>query len=172
MTTAEGIRKRNNSYHWYHSYTGADGKRVYFNGTEKSEPEAKKARRASMAKVDSGDLTEPSKLTMGELFDAWLPTTQVKPTTRKSYSDNIEHRLRPTLGNVKLAKLNAATIDTAYAKMRRRDGGELSSTSLQQAHRGAAPRPGVRRPQRAHLQEPGGSGREAEAPQGRDEHLG
>ena len=135
MTTTEGIRKRGSSYQWQHSYTGADGKRVFLNGTEKSDREAKKARRASMTKVDTGELTEPTKLTVGQLCDTWLASKQVKPSTLKTYRDHVANQIKPTLGGLKLAKLNAAVIDRAVDKMRRVDGGELSSTSKQHALR-------------------------------------
>ena len=90
-----------------------------------------------MAKVDSGDLTEPTKLTVGDLCDAWLPVKakQVKPSTIKTYEDHVAHQIKPTLGNVRLAKLTPAVIDAAYAKMRQADGGELSATSKQHVHR-------------------------------------
>lgn len=59
----------------------------------------------TLAGLQSGIVTDPNRLTVGEyLLDRWLPTIRpsVRPSTYDSYRRNIELHIVPELGPVRL----------------------------------------------------------------------
>lgn len=95
----------------------------------------------SLAKHNRGEGTEPTKVTTGTHLRDWLDLVRprLKAGTIRSYSDIIEHRLVPHLGDIRLSELRPADISRCYTELRtsgRRDGnGGLSETSLEHTHR-------------------------------------
>jgi integrase len=78
---------------------------------------------------------------MATFLADWLAEVQpgLKAGTLRGYSDIVEHRLVPHLGDIRLTELRAADISRCYAELRktgRRDGtGGLSETSIEHSHR-------------------------------------
>ncbi len=78
---------------------------------------------------------------MRDYLADWLAevSPRLKAGTVRSYSDIIEHRLNPSLGDERLTQLRPAAISRCYAELRtsgRRDGnGGLSETSIEHTHR-------------------------------------
>jgi hypothetical protein len=80
------------------------------------------------------------------LLDRWLEVADVEETTLHGYRSKIETHIRPTLGHIKLSKVDAELLETFYARLRRcreqcggrrRDGHEcrpLSASSVRQMH--------------------------------------
>lgn len=58
-------------------------------------------------------------MTVNDLIDRWLGVAQLEATTRQGYVGKIEKHLRPTIGRVEVGKLDAETIDSFYAALRR-----------------------------------------------------
>jgi hypothetical protein len=80
------------------------------------------------------------------LIDRWLEVADVEESTLHGYRSKIETHIRPTLGHIKLSKVDAELLETFYARLRRcreqcggrrRDGHEcrpLSASSVRQMH--------------------------------------
>ena len=134
------IRKRGEKT-WELKYdvgTDARGKRktryVSFKGTKK-EASIELAR--LVAEAASGESIDPNKLTVGDWFAQWTDAEapgrrkkKVSQRTLEGYSDLLRVHVKPTLGNVKLQKLQAIQIDKLYVELE----GNLSPMSLHHLH--------------------------------------
>ena len=117
-------RARSARWTWQHETT-RNGKRSYVTGTRRTKEEAQNTLTESLALHSKGEQIEPNKITTGAFLRDWLELTKarVKPGTWRSYSDIVEHRLVPHLGDVKLSELRAAQIPRCYTDFGRVDGG-------------------------------------------------
>jgi integrase len=55
---------------------------------------------------------------VNQLLDAYLETLDVGPTTRRRYDMDIRLRLRPVLGNIPIARVEADMIERYYSQLR------------------------------------------------------
>src|SRR5271165_5775397 len=88
-----------------------------FKGTKAA---AQKALAALVAEVERrGGSPTRERITVGELLDRWLDHIEsvgkARPKTVYEYRRKIDGRIRPVLGSVPLAKLDAARLDQCYA---------------------------------------------------------
>jgi integrase len=129
-------------------YAGVDpltGKEHYLRETAKTSAEAEKTRTRLLSQVD--ERRQPrTQATVGMLLDRWLEVADVEETTLHGYRSKIETHIRPTLGHIKLSKVDAELLETFYARLRRcreqcggrvRAGHEckpLSASSVRQMH--------------------------------------
>jgi integrase len=129
-------------------YAGVDpltGKEHYLRETAGTSAEADKVRTRVLSQVD--ERRHPrSQATLGALLDRWLEVADVEETTLHGYRSKIETHIRPTLGYLKLSKVDAELLETFYARLRRcreqcggrpRAGHEckpLSASSVRQMH--------------------------------------
>lgn len=62
-----------------------------------------------------------TRLTFGDLLDAWFPDHDAGPSTKATYGSLIKNHIRPGLGAVRLAALHqsATTLEDFYADLRR-----------------------------------------------------
>jgi integrase len=84
-----------------------------FRGGERA---AGKALSAFVAEVEAGRYTGTTA-TVGQLLDRWLEVGEgqrQRPRTAYENRRKIEARIRPTLGHIKLSKLDAEALDQAY----------------------------------------------------------
>ncbi|MGI8631607.1 MAG: tyrosine-type recombinase/integrase [Solirubrobacterales bacterium] len=137
----ESIRRRGTTWTMQHEVSRA-GKRTFLTkGGFKTKREAQAALTESLSRHARGEAIEPSKNTVAVYLRDWITLVEprVKPSTHRSYSDIVAHRLVPHLGDVRLSELRPASIARCYAELRtsgRRDGkGGLSETSLEHTHR-------------------------------------
>jgi len=80
--------------------------------------EAAKVRTKLLSQID--ERRNPrSRVTVNDLIDRWLDVAKLEPTTRQGYVGKIEKHIRPTIGRVEVGKLDAETIDSLYAALRR-----------------------------------------------------
>jgi integrase len=100
---------------------GADGKRdrrtVY--GQTKGEALAKLDQLRGEARV--GTLPEGGAMTVGQLLDRWLESSKGK-TGERTHEEReriVKNHLRPRVGNLKLAKVNALHVEGLASDMRR-----------------------------------------------------
>lgn len=59
-----------------------------------------------------------TRATVGQLLDRYLEVVDVEPGTRSRYELSIRLQIRPALGELPLAKLDAALLDRFYAQLR------------------------------------------------------
>jgi integrase len=106
-------------------YDPVTGKRYDLTETVPARPtvretrrEAEKARTRLLSQID--ERRNPrSRVTVNDLIDRWLDVVKLEATTRQGYVGKIEKHLRPTIGRVEVGKLDAETIDSLYAALRR-----------------------------------------------------
>ena len=114
-------------------------KRAYFYGATRKEAAEKLAK--ALNDVKQGTFVEPSTVTVGQWLDTWLTEykkAQIKPSTYESYETLINVHIKPALGNVPLAKLQAPMLQNFYnekLKLGRADGkGGLSTRVVRYFH--------------------------------------
>ena len=94
----------------------------------------------SIDEYDGAELTEQSRMTLGEWLDIWLmecaePT--VRPTTIKGYRGYVEKNIKPYLGNKQICKVTTAEIQSLYRKLQTEgavNGGPLARTTVRGIH--------------------------------------
>jgi len=81
------------------------------------ERAAAKALSTLVADVEAGKFSR-SSATLGQLLDKWLEMAETTQRPRTLYENRrkIEARIRPTLGAVRLSKLDPEVLDTAYRR--------------------------------------------------------
>ena len=105
---------------WEARYTvGRDpgsGKQVQKSVYGNTQKEVRQKLNAITKDIDDGVYIEPQKMSVGEWLDIWLKEYlgNVKPTTRRAYSDHVTLQIKPALGAVPLQKLNAHTVQGLY----------------------------------------------------------
>ena len=93
-----------------------------------------------IVEYDGAELTEDSRMTLGEWLDIWLKECaepSVRPSTYKGYRGYAERNIKPSLGNKQISKVTAADVQTLYRKLQREggvDGGALSPTTVRRIH--------------------------------------
>lgn len=86
-----------------------------------------------------GEYGDASRLTVADLLDRWLEHARgdIEPTTLTGYERCIRLYLKPTIGNVKIAKLTPARLDATYRALVASggvDGAPLSPTTVRLTH--------------------------------------
>jgi hypothetical protein len=106
---------------WEIRYTlGADpatGKRKVATATVKGgKKDAEKELRRLLRAVDTGEHVDPTRMTVGQWLTTWLNTVkqEVAPRSHERYASILEHHLMPALGNLPIAKLAPAHIQSFY----------------------------------------------------------
>ncbi|MER7421015.1 tyrosine-type recombinase/integrase [Micromonospora peucetia] len=106
-------------------YAGVDpltGKRHYLTETvpagRTAEREAEKVRTRFLNEVDE-KRSPRTRATLNQLLDKWLDLADIEPTTRMGYVNKLNKHVRPVLGNLALARLDAETLESFYASLRR-----------------------------------------------------
>lgn len=70
------------------------------------------------AEVDKQRVPETA-VPLSRALDEWLRTVEIEESTRRSYVGYMERVIKPVLGSVSIAKLNARNMETLYAELRR-----------------------------------------------------
>jgi integrase len=83
------------------------------------EARAERARVDLLSKFDRGDYVEPTHQTLGEFLEEWLRAIEptVRPSTFDSYSRNVRNHVIAHIGNVRLTKVDAGTLNGLYAHL-------------------------------------------------------
>lgn len=81
-----------------------------------SRKSAKDARDAARHALNRGTYVAPQDLTVGQWLDRWIEAHAVtlKPSTAKSYRDNIDRYLRPSIGGERLQALSPSRLSMAF----------------------------------------------------------
>ena len=93
-----------------------------------------------IVEYDGAELTEDSRMTLGEWLDIWLSECaepSVRPSTYKGYRGYAERNIKPSLGSKQISKVTAADVQTLYRKLQREGGvggGALSPATVRRIH--------------------------------------
>ncbi|MEU2703109.1 MULTISPECIES: tyrosine-type recombinase/integrase [Micromonospora] len=106
-------------------YAGVDpisGKRHYLTEVipagRTAAKEAEKARTRLLAQVD--ERRNPrTRATLDQLLDRWLEVADIEATTRMGYVNKLNKHVRPVLGKLPVGRLDAETLESFYASLRR-----------------------------------------------------
>lgn len=60
-----------------------------------------------------------TRATVNQLLDRWLEVVDVETSTKRGYTSKIDKHIRPTIGQLQVAKLDVETLDTFYSQLRR-----------------------------------------------------
>lgn len=85
----------------------------------RTKREAERARVDLLSKFDRGEYVEPSLQTLGEFLEEWLRAIEptLRPSTFDSYSRNTRNHVISHIGTVRLAKVDAGTLNGLYAHL-------------------------------------------------------
>jgi len=108
----------------YAGYDSVTEKRHYLSETvparaseQETLREAEKVRTRLVNQVD--ERRNPrTRTTMNQLLDRWLEVVQLEKTTRQGYVGKIDKHLRPTIGKLPVARVDAESIESLYAQLR------------------------------------------------------
>jgi integrase len=87
----------------------------------RTNKDAERARTDLLSKLDRGEYVEPSQQTVGAFLIDWLAAIEptVRPSTFDSYSRNIHNHVIAHIGEVKVRRLDAGTLNGLYALLPR-----------------------------------------------------
>jgi integrase len=111
----KGVRKEGNNYYYVFDIKDGSGKRKQKKKRGfKTKTEAKKALIEAMHAVNTGTYIEPSKLTYKDYCDQWYEAKRhtIGAQSKKVYESCLRKRIKPTLGNLVMAKLTPLIIQT------------------------------------------------------------
>lgn len=97
-------------------YTDANGKRRYVSGKDKNDVKAKL--KEALKNKDEGVSYDAGTLAFGDFLDRWLGSTKgtIRERSWIRYEQMARVHLKPTLGRVKLSRLNALQLQDLYTK--------------------------------------------------------
>ena len=120
------IKKRGNSW-WVVVYTGRDpltGKKRQKTGTAKTRAEARQLEARLIREAGTGQHRAAGNKTVAELLDAWSEWRprkgEITERTMLGYRSVIEHKIIPALGELRLSRVDTATIDRFLAQLSER----------------------------------------------------
>ena len=127
---------------------GIDGKGIQIRRTKSlgkvSKTFANKALAAFVTELENGEAIRTSKMNFRQFVEQWFrdyANNSLAPKTIARYTDMLEGRITPALGNIKLNQIKPQHILTLYAAMRaegtRKDGGSggLAELTILHHHR-------------------------------------
>jgi len=94
----------------------------------------------SIDEYDGAELTEQSRMTLGEWLEIWLEecaTPAVRPNTLKNYRRYVANNIKPYLGDKQICKVTTADVQSLYRKLQREgsaEGGPLAGTTVRRIH--------------------------------------
>lgn len=85
----------------------------------RTKRDAERARVDLLSKFDRGEYVEPSQQTLSDFLEDWLQAIEptIRPSTFDSYSRNVRNHVTAHIGSVRLAKVDAGTLNGLYAHL-------------------------------------------------------
>ena len=99
-----------------------DGSPMYKSAFAKTQKSALKQLHQLIDLYRDVDLTEDSRMTLGEWMDKWMDEYMIftiKENTIKGYRSQIDHQIKPFIGHKQLASLTTADIQKFYNKIKK-----------------------------------------------------
>jgi integrase len=92
-----------------------------YNGKYRYSKDKATAKAKLLKLMTSAEESKPETITIAAFIDRWLTFAEqnLKPATIKRYREAIEIYVKPNLGNTKLHKVDAITVQDMYASMQR-----------------------------------------------------
>lgn len=88
-------------------------------GTDRAaQRRAEKVMTRLQSDVDKQRVPETSA-SLSHALDEWLRANEIEDSTRRTYVGYIERSIKPAIGTVPIAKLNARILETLYGELRR-----------------------------------------------------
>jgi len=94
----------------------------------------------SMDDHDGAELSENSRMPLGEWLDIWLTecaAPSVRPSTIKSYRSYVKDKIKPYLGDKQVRKVTTADVQNLYRRLQEKggaDGGPLAGNTIRKIH--------------------------------------
>ena len=94
----------------------------------------------SIDEYDGAELTENSRMTLGEWLEIWLEecaAPAVRPNTLKGYRCYVVNNIQPYLGDKQICKVTTQDIQCLYRKLQREgsaEGGPLAGATVRRIH--------------------------------------
>ena len=113
----------------------ATGRTTYKYVYDLDENECQKKRRALAVAIDQGTYAETSKMKLSRWLDMWLDlyTSNIRPGTLRSYSNNVHNHIIPALGGTKLCDLKPPMIQKFIRDLERAEK-PLSNKTIHNIH--------------------------------------
>lgn len=123
----EGTIRRRGPNLWEARYIAADGRRrsLY----RKTRREVVDALRDALRDAQHGILPAGQQMTVAEWLDTWLGSITVRPGTHRSYADTAKHYIVPSIGRVRLARLQPEHVSRMVRDIQRTHP-RLSATTV------------------------------------------
>ncbi|MBD2760110.1 tyrosine-type recombinase/integrase [Yimella sp. cx-573] len=125
-TMKDGIIKRGSTYSYVvREKDPATGKtKPRWVGGFRTVKDAKEARDKARHQVHRGTWVAPQNLTVGEYLDRWIVAHEVelKPSTAKSYRDNIARYLKPAIGTERVQGLSPTRLSVVFKDLHETGG--------------------------------------------------
>lgn len=113
----------------------ATGKQIQRSIYGKTQKEVAQKLRKVTFEIQSGTYVAPCSMTLGEWLDTWLAEYigNVRERTQQLYRSNVEVKIKPSLGSIKLSALSIEQIQKFYNDMMRGDK-PLSPKTVKNIH--------------------------------------
>lgn len=114
----EGTRHKRADGRWEWRVTMPDGRRRSFYG--RTEREARDKKNRALREYEQGLRASSEKLTVATYLRSWLDgslSERARPSTVRSYRQQIEHHLIPALGHIKLRDLEVMHVNAMLADL-------------------------------------------------------
>ena len=117
-----------------------NGDSIFHYMSAKTQKELLDKLHRSIEEYDGIDLTEQSRMKLGDWLDIWLTECaepSLRPSTLKGYQAYVERKLKPHLGQKQISKITTADVQKLYRKLQKEgneSGSELSPATIQRIH--------------------------------------
>ncbi len=114
------VKRRGSTWTAYWKVDTANGLRQRTKGGFATRKEAEAYLTTTVASIQGGRFTEPSKLTLTDfLVNRWLPSRRasLKPSTFDTYERAVRLHVIPAIGHVRLQNIGPEHLDALYADM-------------------------------------------------------
>jgi integrase len=129
-----GVYRRGNTWTAFWRTDTSQGRKQHTKGGFRTKKDAQQFLNETMATIQAGTFTQPTRVTFGEfLTERWLPTRRmaVRESTYASYRGMVERHVIPALGHVPIQQISPDHLDRFYADLVAK---ELATKTVRNVH--------------------------------------
>jgi integrase len=129
-----GVYRRGNTWTAFWRTDTPQGRKQHTKGGFRTKKDAQQFLNETMATIQAGTFTQPTRVTFGEfLTERWLPTRRmaVRESTYASYRGMVERHVIPALGHVPIQQISPDHLDRFYADL---VAAELATKTVRNIH--------------------------------------